>query len=265
MFCDLHEHIQRQIYFFGAYSPIESYLFHRLLQPGMCVIDAGANVGQYTLIAARSVGPRGQVHAFEPIPYHFKTLDLHLRINGLDRRVCSNACALWDSSRNLTFKLATCDPNERVANDAIGPCRTKVETYECRAVTLDHYARGQGLHSVDLIKLNIDGAELYALRGARELLQASRPIIFLEINRTHSLAMGYDPEAVWDLLKSFGYTSIRVIGQTPETSRRLDSLEDVERANVLFSAHELPESLWRGWSFPQIVADFRSQAYAHQA
>jgi FkbM family methyltransferase len=262
VYCDLHEHIQRQIYFFGAYEPIEAYLFHRLLEPGMCVIDAGANIGQYTLIAAQKVGSEGQVHAFEPIPHNYKTLDLHLRINNLDRRVQANACALWDSSRNITLNLAAGDLSDNATNFSISDHGDIVETFECRAVRLDDYARGQGLGSVDLIKMDIEGAELFALRGGRELLESSRPTILLEINRAHSQALGYEPEAIWDLLKSYGYTSLHTIGHTPETSSRLESLVDVDRANVLFSARELPDTFWRGWSFQQIVSDFRSLAYA---
>src|SRR5438445_13396629 len=56
MTCDLADQIQRQIYFVGAYEPIEVYLLRYLLRPGMVVIDAGANVGQHTLIAAGEVG-----------------------------------------------------------------------------------------------------------------------------------------------------------------------------------------------------------------
>ena len=56
MSCDLRDHVQRQIYFQGCYEPVEAYLFCKLIKPGMTVIDAGANVGQYTLLASTSVG-----------------------------------------------------------------------------------------------------------------------------------------------------------------------------------------------------------------
>ena len=63
------------------------------------------------------------------------------------------------------------------------------------------------------------------------------------------------------MLRPLGYT-IRSIGHSPETSPPLNSLEGVDRANVLFSARPLPDDLWHGWSFQQILADFRSQALA---
>src|SRR5215831_10836434 len=78
MSCNIKDHIQRQIYFRGAYEPIETYLFWLLLRPGMVVIDGGANVGQYTLVAAGAVGERGEVHAFEPVLTNFEQLSKHV-------------------------------------------------------------------------------------------------------------------------------------------------------------------------------------------
>src|SRR5882724_6714622 len=65
---ELAEHVQRWIYFFGVYEKDTVDWFRSNLRPGMVVLDIGANVGQYTLIAAGAVGPNGRVHAFEPNP-----------------------------------------------------------------------------------------------------------------------------------------------------------------------------------------------------
>src|SRR5688572_5258274 len=95
MTCDLRDHVQRQIYFFGAYEPIETYLFRLLLRPGMVVVDVGANVGLYTLIAAGEVGVRGEVHAFEPVPETFERLVDHVMVNGVADIVRANPVGLW--------------------------------------------------------------------------------------------------------------------------------------------------------------------------
>src|SRR5262249_27923513 len=71
---DLGEHVQRYIYFFGVYEKDTVDWFRSNLRSGMVVLDIGANVGQYTLIAARDVGPNGRVHAFEPNPISYQTL-----------------------------------------------------------------------------------------------------------------------------------------------------------------------------------------------
>ena len=72
--CDLRDHIQRAQWFFGAYEPVDSYLVMKLLRPGMNVVDAGANVGQYSVLASTAVGPSGSVHAFEPIPTNLERI-----------------------------------------------------------------------------------------------------------------------------------------------------------------------------------------------
>ena len=78
MDCDLRDHVQRQIYFYGAYEPIDSYLFCSMLEQGMTVIDAGANMGFYSLMAASVVKLGGKVFAFEPIPTNFEKLQRHI-------------------------------------------------------------------------------------------------------------------------------------------------------------------------------------------
>ncbi len=107
MTCDLADQIQRQIYFFGAYEPIEVYLLRYLLRPGMVVIDAGANVGQHTLIAAGEVGCHGEVHAFEPIPKNFRRLVAHVSENGLAATVRTNMVALWHRPETVRLSLGS--------------------------------------------------------------------------------------------------------------------------------------------------------------
>lgn len=69
---DLDEHVQRFIYFFGVYEEGTVRWFRETLRPGMVVLDIGAHVGQYSLIAAGAVGPNGRVHAFEPNPSSYR-------------------------------------------------------------------------------------------------------------------------------------------------------------------------------------------------
>ncbi|HEX9841452.1 MAG TPA: FkbM family methyltransferase, partial [bacterium] len=66
-----------------AWEPCETEAFRAALRPGRAVLDVGANVGHYTLVAARAVGPRGHVWAFEPAPRPFAALTANVRLNGL--------------------------------------------------------------------------------------------------------------------------------------------------------------------------------------
>ena len=252
MVCDTREHIQRQIYYFGAYEPIEAYLFSRLLRQGLCVIDAGANVGQYTLLAAGAVGSGGQVHSFEPVPKNHQQLLEHLAINHVEARVHANPVCLWDRQTTLNLHLDAVDAEDNATNYSVTDHGATVVSIECQAETLDAYAVREHLPSVDLIKMDIEGAELFALRGAIGLLESSRPILLIEINRAHANAMAYEPEAIWDLLRPLGY-QIRRIGHSAADSHPIQSLQGIDRANVLLHARPLPEGLWEGWTYKSIL------------
>ncbi|MCJ8277115.1 MAG: FkbM family methyltransferase [Bdellovibrionales bacterium] len=76
--CDLRDHVQSRIYFMGAYEPIEAYLFMDLIKPDMHIVDAGANIGFYSLLAASKVSDRGHVFSFEPIPSNYEQFESNI-------------------------------------------------------------------------------------------------------------------------------------------------------------------------------------------
>jgi FkbM family methyltransferase len=257
MTCDLRDHVQRQIYFRGAYEPIEAYLFRHLLRPGMVVVDAGANVGQYALNAALEVGRDGEVHAFEPVPSNFKMLKEHVLVNGL-QKVRVNMTALWHQEGVLSLHLAS----DMVGNNGsytVGIPPDVVQTIDSEAIRLDYYVSTQGVGRVDLIKMDIEGAELYALQGATEVLSRWRPTMLMEINRVTCRRLGYEPEQILRFLKPLNYRAW-VVGESPETCHRLTSLEGVDRANVIFHTNELPDEVSRGWTLKSVLRFHRGRA-----
>ncbi len=202
--CDLCDHVQRHMFFLGAYEPVEAFLFTRLIQPGATVIDAGANVGQYTLLGASAAGPTGRVHSFEPIPRNFDRMSKAVRLNKVQNAQL-NPVALWHEPGELQFGLSTEEMNDgsysvgAATNSTVNPVRA-------RAIRLDDYARDQGLTRVDVIKMDIEGAEWGALQGMASLIERFKPAFLMEVNREACLRMGYDPQVFWDLLVGrFGY------------------------------------------------------------
>ena len=159
--CDLRDHVERQMYFLGAYEPIEAYLFTRLVRPGLTVVDAGANVGQYTLLAASGVGPTGAVHCFEPVAANFARLEAHLAANRVIN-VRANRSALWHEPAEVRLGL----PADTVGNAgsfSVGSLASSVVA--ALAEPLDAYDERMGVGRVDLVKMDIEGAEWAALRG----------------------------------------------------------------------------------------------------
>ncbi|MGA2131865.1 MAG: FkbM family methyltransferase [Bryobacteraceae bacterium] len=131
----------------GYHEPHTTRVFEKLLRPGMTFVDVGAHVGQYTLLAAGLVGPQGRVHSFEPDPRTFALLQHNVSANGLTN-VTINHCAVAATTG---------------ADSAL------------RTQSLDDYIAARGIAQVDLIKIDIDGGEMGALRGARRLLSSAHP------------------------------------------------------------------------------------------
>jgi FkbM family methyltransferase len=245
--CDLRDHVQRQIYFQGVYEPVEAFLFCRLLRPGNVVIDAGANVGQYTLLAASSVGDSGFVHSFEPVPRNYERLRDQVTANRA-ANVKLNRLALWHEPAELRLGLPTDEVNDgSYSVGAAGDSTVPVVT--APAVRLDDYVRENAIGQVDFIKMDIEGAEWSALRGMSDILARDRPILLMEVNREACCRMAYSPEVFWEVLVGrYGYTAWQV-GLSAGDWRSLSDCTGIDRANVLFATGLLPDVIARGWDF----------------
>jgi FkbM family methyltransferase len=248
--CDLREHVQRHIYFLGAYEPLETYLFTRLLEPGMTVIDAGANVGQYTLLAATAVGPFGAVHAFEPVPNTFARLGHHIQINKLTN-IHAYRVALWHEPGTVQLGRAP-DMTDNAGAYSIG-VTDGTSPIQAPALRLDDYARRHGLSRVGFVKMDIEGAEWFALQGMLALLRRDRPFLLLEINRAALGRLGCSPAELSDLLiHDLGYRAW-TIGSSARTCQALATLDEIAQQNVLFHHTDLPETVTAGWNLKSIL------------
>jgi FkbM family methyltransferase len=245
MTCDLTEFVQRQIYFMGTFEPVESYLFTRLLRAGMTVIDAGANVGQYTLLAAPAVGSAGSVHSFEPVLSVYGALQKHVSANRLDN-VQVNQMALWHEESTVRLGL----PRESADNAGswtIGTTQSQAAVVSAEAIRLDTYVATHGLSRVDVIKMDIQGAEPFALAGARDVLARSHPTLMMEVHRPSLVALGSSPEALWEFLSRLGYRAWR-IRPSLKNSGPAPNLDGVEFENFFFHTDDLPPEVTSGWS-----------------
>jgi FkbM family methyltransferase len=199
-------HVETEIAHKGIYEPETVELFLNLLGPGMTALDVGANIGQYALLAAARVGPSGQVHAFEPTPQVAAKLRSNVRLNGFGN-VTVSEMAVSDHCGEATLYYAENDgENNIVAPEPGSSASVKVPT-----ITLDEYLGSKGIAKVDVMKMDIEGAEIKALRGASRLLGGDQaPVLFVEVN-PGKLASGNN--GAGDLVESLrrhGYLVCRV-------------------------------------------------------
>lgn len=167
---------------FGTYEPVETGFVRSMLKSGQYFIDIGANIGWFTMLAARIVGPSGRVYAFEPRPNTCERLRMSISENGYSNvEVRQVALGAAPGRMTVATLMSTQNPGGTwlIATDAlVGTLHDGHERFEVDVLRLDDLA----LDRCDLLKIDIEGAEQLAFSGAVETIQRLRPIIISEIN-----------------------------------------------------------------------------------
>ena len=166
----------------GNYEPIETGFIRTILKPGQAFVDIGANIGWFTVLAARAVGPSGQVYAFEPRPNTCERLQLSILENQYKNvEVRQAALGAAPGRMKIGTVISAHNPGgtwSLTTDVLVASLNAGCESFEVDVIRLDDI----GLTRCDLIKIDIEGAEPLALAGAIETIKRLRPIILSEIN-----------------------------------------------------------------------------------
>ena len=196
----------KTIYFGGNSEPELAALLDAYLKPGMTFFDVGSHIGQFTLFAAKRVGPSGQVHAFEASSWTYSQVSRNVSLNNLSH-VTTNHLAVCDSVGSI--EITVCVPGKEAFNSIGKPLRPEDQiagTETVATTTLDTYCAEHSITKIDMMKVDIEGAEELAFKGATNLLAADdAPPMFVEFNEHTARAMDSSTLAVRELLESHGY------------------------------------------------------------
>lgn len=192
------------IYWRGAHDWAPVFAFEKCIKPGDTVIDIGANQGEYSLIAARKTGNTGKVLAFEPMKSLYGQLQENIALNkSFEGRITAIPIGLSEQAGVLDL-YGKAGSNEGV-NTLYPTAEHTVKIESIQLDTLDQQLQNLGITKVDVIKIDVEGAELQVLKGAQKTLRQYLPTLLLEINRESCLAAGYSPEEMLEYLEAFGY------------------------------------------------------------
>ena len=193
---------------FGSYyEEYETSLFESLVEPGAIIVDIGANIGYYTLLAARRAGNSGLVYAFEPEPGNYGLLIKNIRMNSYQnvvaiQKALSNSAG---TTQLFTDTINFGNPSFAERNVLKSGGSVNVET-----IDLDGFLAGQRCLSVDLLKVDAQGAEGLIFDGATRVLEQDKLKIILEFWPFGLRNLGYDPAAFFLKFCDFGLKASRI-------------------------------------------------------
>ena len=224
--------IDFNIYYLRSYERFTTRRLLDFVKPGGIFVDVGANIGYFTLRAARRVGPTGRVYAFEPMQRAYDRLVQHVSLNGLSNVKTERLVVTSRSSgrQSVSFRNSWKLFDAPAVDD---------EPEQVDTTSLDDYVVRAGVSRLDMMKVDVDGYECRVISGAKETLRRFRPVLILEMGKYTTRAVGDSINDVIDVLQSIGYTfhSEATLLAYRSTAQLLDAIPDAGTINVICRCH----------------------------
>jgi len=186
-------------YLIRPFEPYTTELFERAIKSGSKVLDIGAQFGYFSLIAAKQAGQKGRVYAFEPAPANFRLLDRNIQMNGYGDVIYAFQKGVGNKHTTETLFLYENSDSHGMFPQTSSSIK---ETIPIECVTIDEFL---GDADVDVIKMDIEGNEPYALEGMEKTILKNKSIIlFVEFAPTLLRRAGVNPEDYLTQLERLG-------------------------------------------------------------
>ena len=218
---NVQRHMHTQLDEGRFYEPATSRLLASVLKPGDTFIDIGAHVGYFTMLASAIVGAAGEVIAFEPSPDNYRHLVEHIALNG-----CTNVLplhlALADRDGVAPLHLNSDNDGGHALwdvgmHDDNHKSRANPRAHPAYVTQLDRVLRGRPIRSLKAIKIDVEGSEVLALRGAADTLARYQvPFVIAEVNRSGLELLGTSERELREMMTSFGYETWILQDAEPE-------------------------------------------------
>jgi FkbM family methyltransferase len=202
---DFRDQIQREILLRDVWDrPITEFVLANL-SPGMVFIDVGANIGYFTLLAGQHLVHSGRVFAVEPNPSVAEQLRQNVARSGLSNvTVVEAACS--DSDERRPFYLADISHTGNTGQSSLSRENAQTETWvQVNCLTMDQLVESTKATRVDLVKIDVEGAEMSVLRGMTRTLTCFRPKLIVEIHPRNLESFGIKPVDVIGFVERFQY------------------------------------------------------------
>jgi len=194
----------------NGWEELTTKMFKEGISKGDVVLDLGANVGYYSLLAAQLVGKEGKVYSFEPEPKNFSVLLKNIELNGYDNIVPVQK-AVSDTSGKITFFLHNRDTGAHTIYQPDPGERQFAESIEVETVTLDEFLDGKENH-INVVKVDVEGAEMAVLSGMKKMIMENHNLkMFIEFHPPGIKRRGESSSAfARQLLEDYGFSVLAI-------------------------------------------------------
>ena len=192
----------QKAYMYGTYEPAVVKFIVDTVKDGWVAFDVGANIGYTTLLIGNN-SPGGRVYAFEPLPQNFACLHENVLLNRMVNVQCEQM-ALGDvaEKRHFHYRTEALTAGGSILADTPVGIDESISDIEVDVITGDEYVAKNGIGRLDMLKIDVEGAEGLVLKGMRGALRQLQPLILVELHDFE----GSTAHLVRPLLDSLGYS-----------------------------------------------------------
>ncbi len=202
---DVSEFLQAHLYLFGSYELPTVRFIERFVQPNFVLIDVGAQIGYLTLVMATSANRSARVISFEPQSSNVERFQENMRLNNVTNVELITA-AVSSASGTIRLYLST-DNNAGTHSTISSDPNVGADFEEVPATTLDETVDAMGLSAVDLVKVDVEGAELEVIEGAINTIASLKPTFIIELSEAIQQSRGYSTVQFKSMMSANGYAS----------------------------------------------------------
>jgi FkbM family methyltransferase len=196
-------------YWLGTYEAELQEALRSQAKPGMVCYDIGANIGYISLMMARLSSPGGEVHSFEALPANLRRLKENISLNGLENVIQVHPRAVIDLTHPVRF-LAHSSTSMGKAAGSAGRAEEYDQEIKVEGLALDDFVYKLKQPSPDIVKMDIEGGEVLAVKGMKRLLKERKPILLVELHGEEAAS------AVWNALTAAGYSIMEMHADHPK-------------------------------------------------
>ncbi len=227
---NINEDVGRQLYLFGSFEKVEIEYFSKIIKQGDICFDVGGNIGYFSIEFSKLIGD-GEVHVFEPIKSNVQMIEASISLNGLSN-VIVNESAVGNENGFVKFSVSEDSAFSSIHDTGRKPL---AEITEVKIVKLDTYFIEKKLSRIDILKIDVEGAEQLVVTGAEAILTDpnKRPrVVLIELYDLNLKGFGASRNEIINIMRNYGYSPF-VISKNSELVE-LNELNHSRHYNVIF-------------------------------